>query len=90
MASNVSLPPFIPFIIAASLFLGAPFVQGDSNILNHDLNFELVKNHLLQYVIGSFILATVLSAVSGVVTFVLLNRISPDAEEPLNNSHPAE
>ncbi|MDR6515219.1 DUF2062 domain-containing protein [Chryseobacterium camelliae] len=90
MASNVSLPPFIPFIIAASLFLGAPFVQGDSSILNHELNFELVKNHLLQYVIGSFILAAILSAVSGVVTFVLLNRISPDAEEPFNNSHPVE
>jgi uncharacterized protein (DUF2062 family) len=55
VASNVSLPPFIPFIIAASLFLGAPFVQGDSNILSQDLNFELIKNNLLQYIIGSFI-----------------------------------
>jgi uncharacterized protein (DUF2062 family) len=62
VASNVSLPPFIPFIIAASLFLGAPFVQGDSNILSQDLNFELIKNNLLQYIIGSFILSTTVSS----------------------------
>jgi hypothetical protein len=42
-ASNVSLPPFIPFIIAASLFLGSPFVHGDSNIFSQELNFDLVK-----------------------------------------------
>lgn len=78
VASNVSLPPFIPFIIAASLFLGAPFVSGDSNILSQDLNFELVKNNLLQYVIGSAILATTLSLISGVGTFLFLNKVSPE------------
>ncbi|MBV8325837.1 DUF2062 domain-containing protein [Chryseobacterium sp.] len=78
VASNVSLPPFIPFIIAASLFLGAPFVHGDSNILGQDLNFELIKNNLLQYIIGSFILSTTLSAISGVATFLFLNRLNPE------------
>ena len=77
-ASNVSLPPFIPFIIAASLFLGSPFVHGDSNIFSQELNFDLVKNNLLQYVIGSFILATSASAILGVATFLFLNKISPD------------
>ncbi|WP_267404500.1 MULTISPECIES: DUF2062 domain-containing protein [unclassified Chryseobacterium] len=78
VASNVSLPPFIPFVIAASLFLGAPFVSGDSNILSQDLNFELVKNNLLQYVIGSAILASTLSLISGVATFLFLNKVSPE------------
>ena len=78
VASNVSLPPFIPFIIAASLFLGAPFVHGDSNIFGQDLNFELIKNNLLQYIIGSFILSITLSAVSWVVTFIFLNRLNPE------------
>lgn len=77
-ASNVSLPPFIPFIIAASLFLGSPFVHGDSNIFSQELNFDLVKNNLLQYVIGSFILATSASAILGVATFLFLNKVSPD------------
>ncbi|MCJ7933672.1 MAG: DUF2062 domain-containing protein [Chryseobacterium sp.] len=78
VASNVSLPPFIPFIIAASLFLGAPFVQGDSTILGQDLNFELIKNNLLQYVIGSLILSTTLSFISGVATFLFLNKLNPE------------
>lgn len=78
VASNVSLPPFIPFIIAASLFLGAPFVHGESNILNQELNFELVKNNLLQYVIGSAILATTISVISGIATFLFLSKVSPE------------
>ncbi len=77
-ASNVSLPPFIPFIIAASLFLGAPFVEGNSNILSQELNFDLVKNNLLQYVIGSMILAISASALTWIITFFLLNKVSPD------------
>ncbi len=77
VASNVSLPPFIPFIIAASLFLGAPFVQGDSNILSHNLDFELIKNNLLQYVIGSFILSTTLSSLTGIAVFLFLNKLNP-------------
>ncbi|REC48313.1 DUF2062 domain-containing protein [Chryseobacterium pennipullorum] len=78
IASNVSLPPFIPFIIAASLFLGAPFVSGDSDILSQDLNFDLIRNNLLQYIIGSFILSTSLSLLSGVTTFLFLNRVNPE------------
>ena len=78
VASNVSLPPFIPFIIAASLFLGSPFISGNSNILSQDLNFDLVKNNLLQYIIGSFILATTMSVVSGIATFLFLNKVNPE------------
>lgn len=78
VASNVSLPPFIPFIIAASLFLGAPFVEGDSNILSRELDFELIKNNLVQYVIGSFILAIGMSALSWIATFLFLNKVSPE------------
>lgn len=78
VASNVSLSPFIPFIIVASMFLGAPFVSGDSDIFNQEWNFDLVKNNLLQYVIGSLILATVMSLITGVFTFFFLNKVSPE------------
>ncbi|KFF14610.1 DUF2062 domain-containing protein [Chryseobacterium soli] len=77
VASNVSLPPFIPFVIATSLFLGAPFVHGDSNLLSHELNFDLIKNNLLQYLIGSGILATTMSALSGIGVYLFLNKINP-------------
>jgi glycosyltransferase involved in cell wall biosynthesis len=77
VASNVSLPPFIPFVIAASLFLGAPFVSGDSDIFSQELNFDLVKNNLLQYIIGSMILASSASVISGIATFLFLNKVNP-------------
>ncbi|MEY8761510.1 DUF2062 domain-containing protein [Chryseobacterium tongliaoense] len=78
VASNVSLPPFIPFIIAAALFLGAPFVHGNSDILSQELNFELIKNNLLQYVIGSAILASAMSVLSGVAAFLFLSKFNPE------------
>lgn len=78
VSSNISFPPFIPFIIAGSLFIGAPFVDGKTNFLKHDLSFELVKDHLLQYVIGSMILATSVSAILGIGSYVLLNKINPE------------
>lgn len=78
VASNVSLPPFIPFIIVASLFLGSPFVSGNSDFLNQEWNFDLVKNNILQYVIGSLILASTMSVIMGIVTFLFLNKVNPE------------
>lgn len=78
IASNVSLPPFIPFIIVASLFLGSPFVAGESDIFNQEWNFELVKNHFVQYIIGSMILAISMSAILWIATFLFLNKVSPE------------
>ena len=77
MFSNISLPPFIPFIIAASLFIGAPFVHQQASLSNAEINFDLVKDHLLQYLIGSTILATTMSALFGVGFYLLLNKMSP-------------
>jgi len=78
LSSNISFPPFIPFIIAASLFIGAPFVDGNTNFFTHELDFELVKNHLLQYIIGSMILATTVSAAFGVGFYLFLNKLNPE------------
>ncbi|WP_312174310.1 DUF2062 domain-containing protein [Chryseobacterium sp.] len=78
VASNVSIPPFIPFIIAASLFLGSPFVGGNSNIFSQELNFDLVKNNLLQYLIGSAILSVSMSFISGTAVFLFLNKVDPE------------
>lgn len=81
VASNISLPPFIPIIIAVSLFIGAPFVNGNTDIFSGEMNFELVKNHALQYLIGSFILATVVSTILGISAYFFLNKMSPDNEK---------
>lgn len=76
--SNVSFPPFIPFILFASLKLGA-WLTGEELIFSMD---EIVENlgfikHLKTYVIGSLSLATIASSILGIIayfTFKILNR----------------
>lgn len=75
--SNISIPPFIPFIIAASLLIGAPFVPGDSLFSSAQFDFDLIKNNLVQYLIGSIILASSMSLILGVGFYIFLNKVKP-------------
>lgn len=71
--SNVSIPPFIPFIIYGSLKIGG-FLLGKEFSLNLnqiDTNFD-IKTHLLQYVLGSFTLAIIGATVFGFVGYATL------------------
>lgn len=78
VVSNVSLPPFIPFLFAASLYVGAPFVSQKSDLLHQELNFDLIKNNFVQYAIGSMILAVSLSALSFFMSLFFLNKVNPE------------
>jgi glycosyltransferase involved in cell wall biosynthesis len=74
--SNVSLPPFIPFIIFGSLKVGGLFVQNPVSVFSSEsLSMDFVKKHLQQYVIGSSILAVVSAALVGILGFLLLNLL---------------
>ncbi|MDH7446729.1 DUF2062 domain-containing protein [Aquimarina sp. 2201CG14-23] len=71
--SNISLPPFIPFIIYCSYQLGA-IAMGKQ--MDATLNIEDIKSgtdvfkSLGQYILGSFILATLVSLISGVIAYL--------------------
>jgi hypothetical protein len=69
--SQISLAPFIPFIIGISMFL-VLFSWKETDFSHQELNLEMVKNNLLQYIIGSFIFATLLALV-GFTFFYLWN-----------------
>ena len=71
--SQISVAPLAPFIIGISMFLGSFFVSGNSNFSQQEFNFEMIKNNLLQYVVGSFIFATLLAISFGFTFFYLLN-----------------
>ena len=82
--SNVSLPPFIPFIIYGSLKIGGLLMGSGFNLQLHqiDQNFD-IKTHLIQYVVGSFVLATFTSIVFGLIGFTVLtifnkNKVSTE------------
>ena len=69
--SNVSFPPFIPFIIYGSLQLGSFFIANPVEVLNFDsLTLSSIPNHLIQYIIGSFLLAILGSLSLGIFSYM--------------------
>jgi len=72
--SNVSLPPFIPFVLYASSKMGQ-FVLGiEYSYTMEEMteNFELVK-HLKTYIVGSFSLAALSALVLGILGYLILS-----------------
>ncbi|MBW3518410.1 DUF2062 domain-containing protein [Flavobacterium sp. NKUCC04_CG] len=69
--SNVSIPPMIPFIIYGSLQVGGIFYASKTVFDFGQISMEMLSNHLLQYVIGSFILATIVATVLGFASYIL-------------------
>ena len=71
--SQISIAPLAPFIIGISMFFGSFFVEGKTDFTHQELNLELIKHNLLQYVIGSFVFATIMAVSVGFIFYYLLN-----------------
>ncbi|MEC3906109.1 DUF2062 domain-containing protein [Tamlana sp. 2201CG12-4] len=71
--SNVSIPPFIPFVVLASLYMGNAVLGLDHTYTLTDISmdFEALK-HLKTYIIGSISLAVVASLSLGLLSYFLL------------------
>ena len=72
--SNISLPPFIPFIIYASYKIGQFALGIDYNYSMEEIinNFEIYK-HLKSYIIGSFLFATISSIILGILSYLIFS-----------------
>ena len=82
--SNVSLPPFIPFIIYFSIKLGS-WILGDEIVFSlqeMDFSVGMIK-HLKTYLVGSLALAIILSVVAGVASYVFFGLL--ERKKTLNN-----
>ena len=71
VAANISIPPFIPFILYGGYRTGA-FILGNSTDV-FDITFDTVKQNILQYLIGSIVFAAVFAVISGLIGFLLMN-----------------
>lgn len=72
--SNISIPPMIPVIIFLSLKTGALFIPGSITLeAIKESPFDAIEASLLQYVLGSLILATATSILFGVGSYLLLS-----------------
>ena len=70
--SNVSLPPFIPFIVFGSFILGNSILgQNETyNMATITTDLEILK-HLKTYIIGSFTLATISAITLGILSYFI-------------------
>ncbi len=72
--SNISIPPMIPFIIYGSLKVGGLFVEDKAKFsFGHPITFDHIKTNIVQYLLGSFILATVMAFIFGVGSYLVLS-----------------
>ena len=73
-ASNISLPPMLPFVIFFSYIVGG-WVMGASTPgiqYSQGIGLQWIKDNLVQYLIGSFMLGIMLVLVFGPVSYFLL------------------
>lgn len=75
--SNISFPPFIPFIIYGSLKIGGNFIQSSKPLFfDSSMTFSDIQVNINQYLVGSFILAALMSILFGLSGYILLTIFS--------------
>jgi glycosyltransferase involved in cell wall biosynthesis len=72
VASNISIPPMIPFILLGSFAAGAWVLNRPLTLSLHTVSFEAIGRDLLQYIVGSFLLASLCALAAGAVAGALL------------------
>ncbi|MBQ0116989.1 MAG: DUF2062 domain-containing protein [Flavobacterium sp.] len=69
--SNISIPPMIPILILGSLQLGGYLLSVDVSLPEiKSITLEVIKTHLLTYVVGSFSLAIISATVVGLTALL--------------------
>jgi glycosyltransferase involved in cell wall biosynthesis len=90
VASNISIPPLIPFILFASYMTGG-LVLDNHKALNFDsgITLEFVKKNFFQYILGALVFGTAMSILAGGITWILLTifrrkqKKHPENHEPV-------
>jgi glycosyltransferase involved in cell wall biosynthesis len=72
--SNISIPPMIPLIIYLSLAIGS-FIIGSAEVHEHESTMEMIQHNIVQYIAGSFILASVAALLFGAGGYFVLTAL---------------
>lgn len=80
-SSNISIPPMIPLILFGSFATGGLFLGRPINFLIGEVTFESIAESLLQYLVGSVVLAVVAGVTMWLVSYVVLKILR---KEPAN------
>ncbi len=74
VTSNISIPPAIPVIIYASFKAGGLFIESNklNLIYNSGLSLDLIKDNIVQYLVGSLVFGIALAIAFGILSYLLL------------------
>lgn len=72
IASNISIPPMIPFILYGSMKTGALLLNQPLALTFQDINLQAVKKMLVQYIPGSILFALLVGILGWLLTFAIL------------------
>jgi len=85
--SNISFPPFIPFIIFASLKIGSLFIESDAVIFSSsNKSLDAIRENLFQYIIGSFIFAAIMAVLFGFSGYIILSVFTSKSKKQITNA----
>lgn len=73
VASNISVPPMIPFILFGSYAVGCWLLGNPITLLFSEVTFDSVMVNLWQYVLGACVLAVLAGVVAWLVTWLILS-----------------
>ena len=85
VASNISLPPLIPFIIFAGYWVGCVLFAKPVLLTPENITLASVGSMLLQYVVGSIVFGALLSAFSWCLSMSLLAIFRKSPDKPASN-----
>lgn len=73
VSSHISIPPLIPVILYLSYIFGGWLLPSGDKMQEYQyVDFEFVANNLVQYVVGSIGLGTVVAVAGGLISYILL------------------
>ena len=70
--SNISIPPMIPFILYGSVWMGAHLLGEPIAITFSDISLDNVAQSLVQYLVGSISLASVLGIATMAISWAVM------------------
>ena len=73
VASNISIPPMIPFLLFGSYVTGGWILGRPVTLAVHEVTFETMKDSFLQYLAGSMVFAVICGGLAGFVCLILLS-----------------
>jgi glycosyltransferase involved in cell wall biosynthesis len=73
VASNISIPPMIPFILYGSFVAGSIILGEPLNVVPSNLTLDAISGSLVQYLVGSFAFAFAAGIVGMAVSYIFLS-----------------